>query len=188
VYNVAAAELTGLFLTQKAIEEQTKLSKFGSATVLKLIAYSSAATQEMCKGQMMDLDSKGKNLSIEQLNEMCFYKTGLAFEASLVMPAILAGAKELEVSALKNFARHAGIAFQIKDDLLDAEGNKEVLGKPACKDVENGSSTFVTLLGKENAKKEMWDHYCYAIEALKDVPNNVMHLKQLLNYIVNRDH
>ena len=49
----------------------------------------------MCKGQAMDLDSKGKQLTLEQLNMMCFYKTGIAFEASLIMPAILAHANEI---------------------------------------------------------------------------------------------
>ena len=78
----------------------------------------------MCRGQAMDLDSRGKHMTLEQLNMMCFYKTGLGFEASLLMPAFLANAKDLEMEALKKFARHAGIAFQIKDDLLDVEGDQ----------------------------------------------------------------
>ena len=86
-------------------------------------------TEDMCKGQAMDLDSKGKQLTLEQLNTMCFYKTGIAFEASLIMPAILAHAKELEMEALKKFAYHAGIAFQIKDDLLDVEGDLNLTRK-----------------------------------------------------------
>ena len=104
-------------------------------------------TADMCKGQAMDLDSKGKQLTLEQLNMMCFYKTGIAFEASLIMPAILAHAKELEMEALKKFAHHAGIAFQIKDDLLDVEGDLILLGKPIGKDAENNNSTFVSILG-----------------------------------------
>ena len=95
VYNMAIAELTGLFLTQKAIEEQASLEQFDSKTVLHLIQYSARMTEEMCKGQAMDLDSKGKQLTLEQLNTMCFYKTGIAFEAALIMPAILAHAKEV---------------------------------------------------------------------------------------------
>ena len=93
VYNIAIAELTGLFLTQKAIEEQASLDQFDSKTVLNLIRYSAQMTENMCKGQAMDLNSKGKQLTLEQLNIMCFYKTGIAFEASLIMPAILAQCK-----------------------------------------------------------------------------------------------
>ena len=128
MYNIAIAELTGLFLTQKAIEEQTSLNQFDSNTVLNLVRYSAQVTEEMCKGQAVDLDSKGKQLTLEQLNRMSFYKTGIAFEAPPIMPAILAHAQELEIAALKKFAYHAGIAFQIKDDLLDVEGDVSKLG------------------------------------------------------------
>ncbi|MBT2737199.1 polyprenyl synthetase family protein [Bacillus sp. ISL-7] len=188
VYNIAIAELTGLFLTQKAIEEQASLDQFDSKAVLNLIQYSAQMTAVMCKGQAMDLDSKGKQLTLEQLNLMCFYKTGIAFEASLIMPAILAHAKEYEMDALKKFAQHAGIAFQIKDDLLDVEGDQILLGKPIGKDAENNSSTFVSILGQDGARKEMWDQYCLAMEALQEMPRNITFLKHLLNYIVNRDH
>jgi geranylgeranyl pyrophosphate synthase len=124
---------------------------------------------------------------MEQLNRMSFYKTGLAFEASLIMPAILAHAKELEIEALKKFAHHAGIAFQIKDDLLDVEGVQTLLGKPIGKDAENNNSTIVSILGSDGARKEMWEHYSLATEALQEVPRNTTFLKQILNYIVNRD-
>jgi geranylgeranyl pyrophosphate synthase len=188
VYNIAIAELTGLFLTQKAIGEQTSLNQFDSKTVLNLIQYTTRITEGMCKGQAMDLNSKGKQLTLEQLNKMCFYKTGIAFEASLIMPAILANAKEFEIEALKKFAHHVGIAFQIKDDLLDVEGDQTLLGKPVGKDVENNKATFVSILGQEGSRKEMWEHYCLAEEALQEVPRNTTFLKYLLNYIVNRDH
>lgn len=188
VYNTAIAELTGLFLTQKGIEEQASLNQFDSKTVVDLIKYSSKMIENMCKGQALDLDSKGKQLTLEQLNTMSFYKTGIAFEASLIMPAILAHAKESEMEALKKFAHNAGIAFQIKDDLLDVEGDPTLMGKSIGKDAENNSSTFVSILGKEGARKEMWEHYCLAMEALKEVPRNTSFLKHLLNYIVNREH
>lgn len=188
VYNIAIAELTGLFLTQKAIEEQASLEQFDSKTVLNLIRYTAKITEKMCKGQAMDLNSKGKQLTLEQLNTMCFYKTGIAFEASLVMPAILGHAKNSEIEVLKKFAHHAGIAFQIKDDLLDVEGDPTLLGKPINKDTENKNSTFVAILGLEGAKKEMWEHYCLAMDTLKEVPRNTAFLKHLLNYIVTREH
>jgi geranylgeranyl pyrophosphate synthase len=187
-YNVAIAELTGLYLTQKAIEEQASLDQFDSKTVLNLIQYSTKIAEDMCKGQAMDLESKGKQLSLEQLNLMSHYKTGIAFEASLIMPAILAQAKELEMAALKKFAHHAGIAFQIKDDLLDVEGEQSLLGKSIGKDAENNNSTFVSILGADGARKALWEHYCLAMEALQEVPRNIVFLKHLLNYIVNRDH
>jgi geranylgeranyl pyrophosphate synthase len=188
VYNMAIAELTGLFLTQKATEEQALLDEFDPKTVLRLIQYSSQTTAMMCKGQAMDLELKGKIVTLEQLNRLSFFKTGIAFEASLIMPAILAQVKESEIEALKKFARHAGIAFQIKDDLLDVEGDPALLGKPIGIDGKNNNSTFVSILGKETAKIVMWDHYCLAMETLSEIKYNTTFLKHLLNYIVNRDH
>lgn len=188
VYNIAIAELTGLFLTQKAIEEQASLDQFDPKSVLALIRYSAQMTEDMCRGQAMDLDSKGKQLTLEQLNRLSFFKTGKAFEAALIMPAILANVQEAEMHVLKKFSYHMGIAFQIKDDLLDVEGDTSLLGKNVGKDTENNSSTFVTILGEVGAKKAMWEHYCQAIEVLEEVPRNTAFLKHLLNYIVNRDH
>nr|WP_141770547.1 polyprenyl synthetase family protein [Bacillus sp. MUM 116] len=186
-FNIAIAELTGLFLTQKATREQASLEKFDAKTVLKMIQYSSQVTELMCMGQAMDLESKGKVLTLEQLNTMCFYKTGIAFEASLLMPAILAQVDEIEMAALKKYASHAGIAFQIKDDLLDVEGDVTFIGKPIGKDAENNRSTFVTILGLEAARKAMWEHYCLAVEAMDEIPRNISFLKHLLNYLVNRE-
>ncbi|MFX3636027.1 MAG: polyprenyl synthetase family protein [Candidatus Pristimantibacillus sp.] len=187
VHNSATAELTGLLLIQKAIQEQASLNLFDAKAVLALMKYSSQKAEDLCMGQLMDLNSKGENLTLEQLNEICFYKTGIAFEAALVMPAILAQVNEQEIAILKTFAYHAGIAFQIKDDLLDLEGDVRLLGKPVGKDVENNTSTFVTILGQEGANKQMWEHYCLAMEVLSGRPRQPAFLKHLLNYMVHRD-
>lgn len=188
VYNTSVAELTGLFLTQKAIEEQTSLDEFEPKTVLRLIQYTAQSTEKMCRGQLMDLNSKGKQLTLKELDLMCFYKTGIGFEACLVMPAILSHANEMEIVALKKFAYHLGIAFQIKDDLLDVEGDEDLLGKSTGKDVENKHSTFVSILGSDGAKKAMWDHYYLAAEALQKVPRNTAFLKYILTYCITRNH
>ncbi|WP_379152238.1 polyprenyl synthetase family protein [Paenibacillus sp. sgz5001063] len=187
VHNSATAELTGLYLIQKAIQEQASLKAFDPKTVLALMQYSAEKAEDMCMGQVMDLHSKGKALTLEQLNMMCFYKTGLAFEACLVMPAILAQVQPAEIAALKKFAYHAGIAFQIKDDLLDEEGDHQLLGKNTRMDADNNNSTFVSILGPEAARIEMWDHYCHAVEALNAISRQAAFLKHLLDYIINRD-
>lgn len=187
IYDVATAELTALFLTQKATEELASLKSFAPERVLKVIRYSAQVVMDMCRGQMADLKSVEKLLSLEELNRMSFYKTGLAFEASLLMPAILADADETEKQALRDFSYHAGIAFQIKDDLLDAEGDESLLGKPVGHDEKNLHATFVTVLGIDGAKKALWEHYCAAIDVLGDVPRNTSFLKQLMNYIVMRE-
>lgn len=187
LYNSSTAELTGLFLIQRSIQEQASLHAFDAKAVLALMQYSAQKAEDTCIGQAMDLNAKGKALTLEQLNRICFYKTGIAFEASLVMPAILAQVQESEIVSLTKIAYHAGIAFQIKDDLLDLEGDQHILGKPTGKDIENNTSTFVSILGAEGARKEMWEHYCSAMEALKEIPRHIPFLKQLLNYMINRE-
>jgi len=187
VHDSATAELSGLFLIQKSIREQSSMEDFDARAVLKLMQYSAEKAEQLCTGQAMDLDARGQALTLEQLNTICFYKTGVAFEASLVMPALLAQAGEKEIEALQTFAYHAGIAFQIKDDLLDLGGDVLVIGKPVGQDVQNNNSTFVSILGEEGARKEMWNHYCCAIEALRSLPQDVPFLKHLLDYIVHRD-
>lgn len=187
VHDSATAELTGLLLIQRATQEQASLAGFYPASVLAMIKYSAQKAEELCMGQAMDLRTKGEALTLEQLNTQCFYKTGLAFEAALVMPAILAQAGEREIGVLKTFAYHAGIAFQIKDDLLDVDGDAALLGKPVGQDAENNTATFVSILGRDGAHKAMWDHYILALEALRKRERPAGFLKQVLAYMINRD-
>ncbi|MFB9325031.1 polyprenyl synthetase family protein [Paenibacillus aurantiacus] len=187
VHDSATAELTGLMLIQRATQEQASLAGFDPKSVLAMIRYSAQKAEELCMGQAMDLRTKGEALTLEQLNTQCFYKTGLAFEAALVMPAILAQAGEREIELLKTFAYHAGIAFQIKDDLLDVDGDAGLLGKPVGQDAENNTATFASILGREGAKKAMWDHYCLALEALRKRERPAGFLKQVLAYMISRD-
>lgn len=187
VYNTANAELAGIFLTQQAVANQASLAGFDQTAILQLIYYSSIVATDMCRGQAIDLSSRGKTLTVDELTEMCFYKTGIGFEASLIMPAILAGKDELEKEKLKFFAKHAGIAFQIKDDILDVEGESTQTGKNTKQDLANHNATFVSVLGLNEAKKLMWDHYCNAAEALQGIKQNSTFLKQLLDYVINRE-
>ncbi|MNJ47957.1 Farnesyl diphosphate synthase [compost metagenome] len=103
------------------------------------------------------------------------------------MPAILAKVTDEELNKIKRFAYHAGIAFQIKDDLLDAQSNEQKLGKPIGQDMQNNSSTFVSILGEAQAEREMWEHYCDATEALQQFTKGADYLKHILGYIIHRD-
>ncbi|GBF78426.1 hypothetical protein PA598K_07069 [Paenibacillus sp. 598K] len=187
VYDSATAELTGLLLIQRAVQEQSRLSGYDAQAVLRLIRYSAEQAETLCRGQAMDLRAKGQTLTLEQLETLCYYKTGIGFEAALVMPALLAGTPESELERLRLFARHAGVAFQIRDDLLDAEGDPELLGKPVRQDRSRGRATFVTQLGVEGARRQMWERYCLAAEALQGLSRGGEMLAQALDYMVHRE-
>ncbi|OWR28489.1 geranyl transferase [Saccharibacillus sp. O23] len=186
-YDGATAELSGLLLIQQGVREQSRIRGFKPETVLELMHYSARKAEELCMGQALDLKSRGQRLSLERLNEICFYKTGVAFEACLIMPAMLANATQEQIKLLEKFAYHAGIAFQIRDDLLDAEGEALLLGKPSGQDEANGSSTFATVLGIDGAKRAMWQHYCDASDAVRELPDSLRFLKHLLDYLVQRE-
>ncbi|OWA35561.1 geranyl transferase [Saccharibacillus sp. O16] len=186
-YDGATAELSGLLLIQQGVREQSRIQGFKAETVLELMHYSARKAEELCMGQALDLKSRGQTLNLEQLNEICFYKTGVAFEACLVMPAMLANVPQEQIKLLEKFAYHAGIAFQIRDDLLDAEGEALLLGKPSGQDEANGSSTFATVLGIDGAKRAMWQHYCDASDAVRELPDSLRFLKHLLDYLVQRE-
>ncbi|MGL5150110.1 MAG: polyprenyl synthetase family protein [Clostridium sp.] len=186
VYNTGISELSGLYLTQRAIRELTMIKDVDTKVISELVNYACKTTEDMCKGQVMDLTSKGKDLSLEELNKLCFYKTGLAFEASFIMPSILKGTSEKERDLFKKFSYHVGIMFQIKDDILDLEGDSNYLGKLTKVDERNSSSTFVTILGLDGAKKEMWNHYIEAYSVLENISISNDFLKYLLDYIINR--
>ncbi|QEP41920.1 polyprenyl synthetase family protein [Ectothiorhodospiraceae bacterium BW-2] len=178
------AELTGVFIILKAVEEQASLSGFDATIINRLIKYSAEIVEAMCKGQYMDLSSKEERLTLEQLENLSFYKTGLAIEASLMMPAVLKEATDERVDKLKVFARHAGIAFQIRDDILDEQGDPDKMGKPIEMDKRNRNATFVTVLGVENAKIELYRHYFRAMDALDEMPSKTDFLRFILDYFV----
>ena len=107
--------------------------------------------------------------------------------ASARVGALLGGGGREDLIDLEEFARYLGIAFQIKDDILDVESNSEVLGKTVGKDAESNKSTFVTIYGIEQSKKMLEDYTEKAIEVLSKYGQKAEFLIELSKFLLDRD-
>lgn len=184
----ANAQLAGIGLIARAFEEITHLDA-DPATIQAVVRYSAKTLgiDGLCEGQARDLGLKtGEPVNLEELEKMSFLKTGLAIEASLIPVAIVQG-KEVDIEPIKEYSYHLGIAFQIKDDILDAESDSETLGKDAQIDNKNNSATYVSVLGLDGAKERLDFHLDKAQGALgKFSIKNVGLLKQIIHYVAER--
>src|SRR5690606_5648207 len=137
-------------------EVHAGMGRFKAENLLQSLQYASQLSQKICHGQWLDLDSQGKTLNLEQLETISLKKTAYAIESALVLPALLTGQSEQHISQLQHYAHPLGIAFQIKDDLLDVESCDALLGKPAQLDEQNQASTFVRCLGRQPAAEQLY--------------------------------
>lgn len=109
----------------------------------------------MVGGELKDMDyEQQETVTLDELTNMCLAKTGAFMASACEMGCICGGGAPEQVQAAKEFGYHVGLAFQIIDDILDVTSSAEVLGKPIGSDAEEGKTTFVTLMGIENAKAQ----------------------------------
>ncbi len=144
-----------------------------------------AGHEGMIKGQMLDMKYTDNDLvSIEQLRETDYFKTGELIALPLVCACVIAGKDEFE-NTFNEIGHELGIAFQIQDDVLDFTSGSEIMGKSTSDD-QNNKSTYYTLLGREDAEKTYIDMYDNVLELLgnireydfKNVRNTVLTMKE----------
>ena len=140
----------------------------------------------MVGGQMIDLIAEHTVPDIATITRMQRMKTGALIRFSCEAGAILAGAPEKARDALRLFAHDLGFAFQITDDLLDAEGNSAALGKATQKDAAAGKATFVTVLGIGPARARARLLVRQATAHLDIFDENAAHLRQIAEYVLER--
>lgn len=146
-----------------------------------------AGIHGMVGGQTIDIESEGRPVAKETLDKMYRLKTGALIEASMMIGAVLAGAGEDEICIIENLAGDIGLAFQIRDDILDVTGDDKVLGKPVHSDEKNDKSTYVTLMNLEQANEEVANVTDRARKAYKSLPYNNEFLEMLIIKLINRD-
>ncbi len=146
----------------------------------------SAGPEGMVGGQVADIEGEGKSLSLSELEYIHLHKTGKLLLYSVISGALIANAEEKELEELEAFAKHLGIAFQIRDDILDVEGDAELIGKPLGSDEEKYKSTYPSLLTMDGAKKALNEHYDACLYHLEQTSLKTDLLKEIASLIVER--
>jgi farnesyl diphosphate synthase len=147
-----------------------------------------AGSRGMAGGQAIDLDSVGKTLSLPELEFMHIHKTG-----ALIRAAVTLGARcgdrldEAQLQLLDHFAKCIGLAFQVVDDVLDAEATTAALGKTAGKDAENNKPTYVSILGVKQARELAMELQQDACKALDQLGSGSLRLQQVTDFIIQRE-
>ncbi|MDD6070655.1 MAG: polyprenyl synthetase family protein [Clostridiales bacterium] len=140
----------------------------------------------MIGGQVADVELTGSRLSEEQLTYIYENKTGALIEASMLIGAILAGAKDTELDKVFKIASNVGMAFQIQDDILDETATFEELGKPVHSDEKNEKVTYVTIHGIDESKKVVERLSKEACSLLETIEGDCTFLKELILYLIHR--
>ena len=141
----------------------------------------------MIGGQVVDVELTNQPVSVEKLDFIYRLKTGALLEASMMIGAVLGGADETQVAAVEQMASAIGLAFQIQDDILDVTGTPEQLGKPVLSDEKNNKTTYVTLFGVEQAKRDVAEISAKAVLLLHGLPGKNPFLESLIQMLVTRE-
>lgn len=140
----------------------------------------------MLGGQVVDVQETGHALDKDVLDFIYALKTGALLESSMMIGATLADADEESIALIEKVASKVGLAFQVQDDILDVTSTAEVLGKPIHSDEKNEKTTYVTLLGIDEAEKIVEKESVEAIELLKSLPVRNDYLEWLLTQLIHR--
>ena len=156
--------------------------------MIRILAHASGSLG-MGGGQMIDLLATDKGFQLEELVAMHAMKTGALIKASVMMAMSCAPQLDAESQlALTEFADKIGLAFQVKDDILDIEGEAELVGKPIGSDMQANKSTFPALMGIETARTYAQKLIQEALLTLDRIPYNTDPLKEVATYIIERQH
>jgi len=143
--------------------------------------------QGMCGGQALDLAATNKAISLTELEAIHKLKTGALLQASILMVAECAPDINMQdLANLQTFAQCIGLAYQVRDDIIDIISSEQELGKPAGSDLAANKSTYPALLGLQGAQQKADQLYQQALQALADLPYNSDNLTSFANFIINR--
>jgi geranylgeranyl diphosphate synthase type II len=168
-FGVSTATLAGDALQAAAFKTllDSKIPPEAAAEMGRVLAQA-AGPHGICAGQYLDLSEKGKSLSLNEIEEIHRMKTAALISASAKIGVIAAGGTPEQQAAAESFAAGIGLAFQIRDDLLDRSSTSDKLGKPVGSDEKNKKNTFAEMLGADECEKIIREETQRAVKALDD--------------------
>ncbi|HLO12241.1 MAG TPA: farnesyl diphosphate synthase [Pseudoneobacillus sp.] len=147
-----------------------------------------AGTEGMVGGQVADMEAEGKSMELMDLEYIHIHKTGKLLTYSVLAGAILSESDEKQKDSLSSFAHHLGLAFQIQDDILDLEGDQDIIGKPVGSDQINNKSTYPALLTMEGARNALQTHINEAKRYLRESGLDTKILEEITDLVASRNH
>lgn len=191
VYGEATALLAGDGLLTKAFEtalSDEAIQGVGAESAARAAAVLAeyAGERGMVGGQCIDLETENRTVDVETLLAKDTGKTAALITAACVMGCIAAHAGERQLEAARSYALHIGLAFQIRDDILDVTGDAATLGKNTGIDAQNGRCTYVSLLGLEAAQESVEQHTEAACAALEAFDGDIAPLCALARRLAGR--
>ncbi len=193
VYGEAMGVLSGVALLNYAYEVMFTAFDLGKdeksqARIIKALKIMSHKTgiYGMLGGQSVDVENDGKPMSREMVDYIYENKTSALIQASMMTGAVLGGASPEEISVIEKAAGNIGLAFQIQDDILDVTSTAEELGKPIHSDEKNHKTTYVTLMGIQNASRQVAKLSEEAVQLLEGMDKNNEFLFTLVRELVER--
>ena len=193
VYGETMALLAGDGLLNLAFETILSAKNRGTLTADGVLGAASALADAagiygMVGGQVIDLQSEGKEIDLATLEELQRGKTAALLIAACVMGARLADATAEQEAAVRTYGENVGLAFQIIDDILDVTASAEALGKPVGSDAENEKVTYVSLLGLDEARRLAAQRTADAVAALSVFGDEAENLRILAEKLLHRNH
>ena len=179
------ALLTLAFQTLSSIELRQSEPAEKWLEIIQLISHA-AGYCGMIQGQMLDMASERKKLTLAELKSMHRLKTGALIEASVSSGALLGGLNSTRISTLESYAQNIGLAFQVTDDILNVEGDPEIMGKAVGTDKFRNKSTYPSLLGLEESKDFAVQLVENALQALESFDEKADPLRAIAKYIIER--
>ena len=185
-YDEATAILAGDLLQSLAFRSISEDTSLGDDVRLKVLAQIADGAAKMVAGQQLDLDAEGAEIDSSEIESIHQNKTGALISASACAGAVIGGAGDKELTAVRNYSSMLGLLFQITDDIIDVTQSSDVLGKTAAKDLAANKATYVSIYGLERSRELAEQVRTEAVAAIDTLNRPVELLRDIADFILER--